>query len=68
MDPEGGGGRGPDPTCKITKKLGFLSNTGPDPLIRSPFVVPLCYLYFVCVCHTVFYCSLQPLGHLFEDG
>ena len=28
----GGGAGGPDPTLKNHKNIGFLSNTGPDPL------------------------------------
>ena len=31
-DPEGGRGSGPPPPLKNNKNIGFLSNTGPDPL------------------------------------
>ena len=31
-DPEGGGGRGSGPPLKNHKNIGFLCNTGPDPL------------------------------------
>ena len=39
--PEGGGAGGPDPPpLKNKKKIGFLSNTGPDPLKNHKATIP----------------------------
>ena len=41
-DPEGGGGKGLDPPpLKNHKNIGFLSNTGPDPLYRLKATKPV---------------------------
>ena len=36
----GGGAGGPDPTLKNHKNIGFLSNTGPDPLANHKSTKP----------------------------